>query len=65
MTGIELARRLRKPSTTVSMWMAKGIFKTSRKILLDHRNIWEIDDKEGEEYIRTYEDGRSKYYKNI
>jgi hypothetical protein len=58
MTGIEIAKRLKKPSTTVSMWMAKGVFKTSHKILVDHRNIWEVDDKEAEDFIKNYVDGR-------
>ena len=55
MKGTEIARILRKPPSSVSGWIRQGRFKNAVKVLVDHRMVWEIDDKEALDYIKNYE----------
>lgn len=55
MKGTEIARILRKPPSSVSGWIRQGRFKNAVKVLVDHKMVWEIDDKEAIDYIKNYE----------
>lgn len=57
MKSTELARQLRKPASTISGWIRQGRFKAV-KVLVDHKYVWEIDDKEAIDYIKNY--GKTK-----
>lgn len=55
MRATELSRQIKMPSCTVSGWIRQGRFKNVTKVLVDHRMVWEIDDKEALDYIKNYE----------
>lgn len=54
MRATELARQIRKPASTISGWIRQGRFKSAVKVLVDHKMVWEIDDKEAIDYIKNY-----------
>lgn len=55
MRATELARQIRMPASTISGWIRQGRFKNVTKVLVDHKMVWEIDEKEAIDYIKNYD----------
>jgi hypothetical protein len=51
----ELRRIIRGNQSNLNYYARQGRFKTARKELDDHRQVWVLDDDEALEYIEQHE----------
>ena len=50
----EVAKRLKTYPSTLTAKARAGVFKTAKKIPIDHCEKWFIEEKEAEEFIKNY-----------
>jgi hypothetical protein len=50
----EVSKRLRIPTGSLNHKARQGVFKTAKKIPMDHCEKWFIEESEAEEIIKNY-----------
>jgi hypothetical protein len=50
----EVAKKIRKPNTTLSYMARTGVFKTAHKEFIDHCDKWFVEEDEANEFIKNY-----------